>query len=94
MRMFLKSSSQNGMAVHLLGQIETNVHQVMRAGILRRRVIRASSDRRDHRRARPAGGLYGADSNCTGAALYQHGPSFDGTRNVHTPMRRARGTSR
>ena len=66
----------------------------MRAGILRRRVIRASSDRRDHRRARPAGELYGADSNCTGAALCQNGPSFDGTRNVHTPMRRARGTSR
>ena len=80
--------------VHLLDQIETNVHRVMRARILRRRVIRASSDRRDHRRARPAGELCGADSNCTGAALYQHGPSFDGTRNVHTPMRRARGTSR
>lgn len=79
--------------VHLLDQIETNVHHVMRAGILRRRVIRASSDRRDHRRARPAGELYGADSNRTGAALYQHGPSFDGTQRAHA-MRRARGISR
>ena len=63
----------------------------MRAGILRRRVIRASSDRRDHRRARTAGESYGADSNCTGAALYQYGPSFDGTRKgAHTDAPGAR----
>lgn len=49
---------------------------------------------KDNRRARPAGELYGADSNRTGAGLYQHGPSFDGTRNVRTAMRRASGTSR
>ena len=66
---------------------------VMRAGILRRRVIRASSQSRDHRRASPAGKLYGADCNRTGAALYQHVRPSTG-RNVHTEMRRPRGTSR
>lgn len=73
--------------VHLLDQIGPNVHHVMRAGMPRARVIRSRPDRRDYRRARSAGELYGADSNNTGAALYKHDPSFDWTRNVHTAMR-------
>ena len=75
--------------VHLLDQIETK----MRAGILRRRVIRASSDRSDHRRARPAGELYGADSTAPAPPCISTVRPSTGPQRAHH-VRRARGTSR
>jgi hypothetical protein len=49
--------------------------------------IRPSPDRRGHRRARTTRQLHSANPDGTGAALHQHGPSFDRTRHMNTAVR-------